>query len=382
MRQITKVKLLELLTDHESPCISLYMPTHRSHPENQQDPIRYRNMLRSLETSLSEKYDKREVQTLLEKFERIAKDAQFWNHRTEGLAIFASSEMFQIFDLQRSVKELLVVADSFHTKPLLRQLQSADRFQVLSVNRHTAKLYEGNRDGLDEIELADGVPRTLEDALGDELTEPHLTVGSYGGGLGGPAMHHGHGQKKDEVDLDNERFFRVIAAALLEHHSRPSGLPMILAALPEHHSLFRKVSRNPFLLDEGIEMDPQGISMERLRAEAWRLMEPKYKARLASLVAEFQEAQSKQLGAADLTDVAQALVAGRIRMLLVEADRQIPGKLDVATGRIEFTNLGNPDVDDLLDDLAEQTLKRGGDVVIVPADQMPTHSGLAAIFRF
>jgi hypothetical protein len=29
---------------------------------------------------------------------------------------------------------------------------------------------------------------------------------------------------------------------VFEHHSRRSGLPLILAALPEHHHLFRRVS--------------------------------------------------------------------------------------------------------------------------------------------
>jgi hypothetical protein len=55
MRQITTEQLTSLIADHESPCISLYQPTHRRHPENQQDPIRYRNLLVELETSLREK---------------------------------------------------------------------------------------------------------------------------------------------------------------------------------------------------------------------------------------------------------------------------------------------------------------------------------------
>jgi Bacterial archaeo-eukaryotic release factor family 6 len=50
------------------------------------------------------------------------------------------------------------------------------------LNRREIKLYEGNRDVLDEIEIALGVPRTITDALGEELTEPHLTVASYGQG--------------------------------------------------------------------------------------------------------------------------------------------------------------------------------------------------------
>ena len=38
-----------LLTRHEPPCLSLYQPTHRAHPEKQQDPIRFRNLVRRLE---------------------------------------------------------------------------------------------------------------------------------------------------------------------------------------------------------------------------------------------------------------------------------------------------------------------------------------------
>jgi hypothetical protein len=234
MRQLTNGHLTELLADHQPPCISLYQATHRNHPENQQDPIRYRNLLAEMEKSLLQKYSTREVHSLLEKFQAFAHDDGFWNHRTDGLAILSSPDTFQLFELQRTVKTLLVVADSFHTKPLLRALQAADRFQILGLNRHEAKLYEGNQDALDEVELADAVPATIKEALGSELTEPHATVASYGMGAGGGdlAMHHGHGQKKDEVEIDNDRFFRAIDRAIMEHHSRPTNLPLMLAALP------------------------------------------------------------------------------------------------------------------------------------------------------
>jgi Bacterial archaeo-eukaryotic release factor family 3 len=388
MRQISTDQLTGLLTHNEPPCISLYQPTHRKHPDNQQDPIRYRNLLTEIENSLLQKYPIREVRTLLEKYQSMAHDENFWNHRTDGLAIFNSPGTFQVFELQRAVPELLVVADSFHTKPLLRALQSADRYQVLALNRHEAKLYEGNRDALDEIELAEAVPRTIEEALGDELTEPHLTVASYGarGGRAGehgvPAMHHGHGQKKDEIEIDNDRFFRVIDRAILEHHSRPSGLPLILAALPKHHPVFHKVSHNPFLMSEGIHQDPAAISAEQLRQEAWRTVEPRFQKRLSELVDNFRAGQPRQLASDDLSEVARALIAGRVATLLVEADRQIPGRLDSASGRVEFAELADPQVDDLLDDLGELALKMGGVVVVVSADRMPSDTGAAAIHRF
>ena len=390
MRPLNADEFRALLADHEPPCLSLYQATHRRHPENEQDPIRYRNLLGELEASLRRGYPSREVRPLLEPFQALAHNAAFWNHTLDGLAIFGSPGTFRVYKLPRAVpSELAVVAESFHAKPLVRMLQSADRYQILGLNRHEARLFEGNRDTLHEVELAEGVPRTITEALGEELTDPHLTVASYGAGSGGPgsahgvpSMHHGHGGKKDEVDLDADRFFRAIDRAILEHHSRPSGLPLMLAALPEHHDVFRKVSHNPFLMDEGIGFDPKSISAERLREEAWRKVEPVYLGGLSRLVDDFQGARSRQLGSGDLTDVARATVAGRVGMLLVEAGRNIPGKLDPASGGVEFGDLAHPGVDDLLDDLAELVLTRGGDVVVVPAGRMPTQSGLAAIYRF
>src|SRR5262249_23113803 len=150
--------------------------------------------------------------------------------------ILRAPDLLRIYKLQRPVAELAIVADSFHTKPLLRILQSADRYQILGLTRGAIKLFEGNRYVLDEIDLAPGAPRTITDALGSELTEPHRTVRSQGGGAGASVtMHHGHGGKKDEVDIDMDRFFRAVDRSILEHHSRPSGLPLLLAALPEYH---------------------------------------------------------------------------------------------------------------------------------------------------
>src|SRR5690242_12517761 len=127
MRQISTHQLLALLDKHGPPCISLYQYTHRHHPDSLQDPIRYRNLLREMEGSLLQKYDKREVRSLLEKFQPLSYDDEFWNHRTDGLAMLAAPDMFEVFELQRPVQENLVVADTFYLKPLLRISQSADR---------------------------------------------------------------------------------------------------------------------------------------------------------------------------------------------------------------------------------------------------------------
>jgi hypothetical protein len=222
------------------------------------------------------------------------------------------------------------------------------------------------------------------DALGEELTVPSQTVASYGGvGVGHSPIHHGHGGGEPEVDIDAERFFRAVDRAVMEKHSQPSGLPLILAALPEHHHMFHSVSHNPFLMRENIDSHPDAMSsIAELRQRAWQLMQPHYLARLDTLVEEFGNAKADELGDDDLAHVAKAVVGGRVSKLLIEACREVPGRINTETGNIEFSKLNNPKMNDILDDLGRLTLTMHGQVVVVPSERMPTKSGIAAIYRY
>jgi len=383
MTSPSKESLTELVGPQSAPCLSLYQPTHRRHPENQQDPIRFRNLVKELEASLLQAYSESETRLLLKPFDALASDHDFWNHTLDGLGVLAAPDRFRVFRLPRPVTELVVVGESFHLKPLWQFSQSIDRYQVLGLSLDKIRLFEGNRDALEEVELAAGVPRTITDALGTELTEPHLTVASYGGvGGGSHAMHHGHGGKTDEIDIDADRFFRSIDRAVLEHHSRPTGLPLIVAALPEHHHRFRSVSQNPFLLTEGISVNPGAVTNDKLQTLAWQVVEPQYEARLAQLKNDFEQATASGHGSDNLQQIAEAAASGRIATLFIEADRSIAGYLDEETKKVVGDALSNPRVDDVLDDLGELVGKKGGEIFVIPAAKMPTRKGAAAIYRY
>jgi hypothetical protein len=372
-----------LLTDATPPCLSLYQPTHRHHPANRQDPIRFRNLVKTLEQSMQERYATDDIAQVVAPLRALADDPDFWQTTLDGLAVFAAPGVFRHFETQRPLAELAIAADTFHTKPLRRLLQSLERYQVLCISRQAVRLYEGTRDALDEVPLATGVPRTVTDALGEEESEPHHTVASYGGtGAGTGAMHHGHGEKSDEVDQDTERFFRAVDRAVLEHHSSASGLSLVLAALPEHHALFHRVSRNPQLLGAGIAANPDALPHDELRERAWQCFEPAYREQLTALGDAFAGARAHGRGSDDLTKVAAAASAGRIETLLIESDRQIPGRFDAATGQVQLADMGDPTVDDLLDDLGATISRMGGRVMVLPRELMPVQTGVAATFRY
>jgi hypothetical protein len=380
---LTRELIQELISVTELPCISLYMFTHRSHPENIQDTIRFKNLVRQANESLLPDYPAGEIEKLLAPLHELATNSGFWNHTSDGLAVLRSPTRLEVIRLPMPVDEVVIVADSFHTKPLRHFLQSADRYQVLGLSMDTVQLFEGNRHSLVEVDLSDDFPKTMAGALGEELTGKHSTVASYGGVGGDSAnMHHGHGGKKDEVDSDAERFFRVVAAAVYDRYSKPVGLPLILAALPEHHFLFNQVNKNPMLLDDRIDINPQSVSKEKLAQLSWDVMQPVYLQKIESLAGKFNQAKAGGTGSDSIEEVIEAAEAGRVDTLLIEANRIIAKRLRNVNGTFKVMDVTQPKLDDLFDDIGQLVNKMGGTVVIVPREQMPVPTGLAAIFRF
>ena len=386
----TVADLRALLAPHQPPCISLYEPTHRSYPaSSQEDPVRYRNLLRRAEESLRDRYPARGVRPVVAKLERIATDAEFWIEARSGLAVFGSADDLKVFKLQQPVPELVSAADRFHIKPLIRFVQHDGRYQLLALTLADARLYEGTRDTLDPVDLGDA-PMTIDAALGSEFTEPYMKVTrGHGGGAGSKApMHHGQGGRKDERPVDRDRFFRVIDREVLERASKISRLPLVLAALPEHQAHFRMLSHNPFLAATGVELHPGALTPGELRDAAWRAIRPYFEERLSALLEAYGEARGRGRGSDRLEEIAAALAQSRVGTLLVDADRRVPGSVDATLGTLTEVNDGltdgadDPAVSDVLDDLAEATLRTGGEVIVLEAARLPSTSGAAAVFRY
>jgi hypothetical protein len=93
----------------------------------------------------------------------------------------------------------------------------------------------------------------------------------------------------------------------------------------------------------------------------------------------FHAASAKGTGS---DDPAQVALAGRVATVLIDADQDLPGRVDPKTGAITRTAVAEPEGDDPLDDVGELVLRTGGEAVIVPAERMPTRTGLAAIYRY
>ncbi|HWQ98886.1 MAG TPA: hypothetical protein VN538_12460 [Clostridia bacterium] len=371
----------DIILSTAETCISLYQPTHRFAPENQKDVIVFKHLLQQIEDSLEPNLSKEDVKSTMEPLHALKEDAPFWQNTMDGLAVLVTQDDCVVYLLNAPVESAAIVAENFHLKPLIHYFQSAQPYHLLGLSSMCFSLYEGNRYGIKELEIDADILRSMEEVLGEEHPEGFLTHGRYGGS-DGIATFHGHGGRKDAIDKDIEKFFRYVDRIVLEHYSKPMKLPLILVSLTEHQSMFRKISNNPYLVPDGVEVSYESTHVSELAAKAWELMEPVYQKKELESMDRYQNAKSNHTGSDRLIDVARAAFEGRIATLLLEADKSIPGRFNTESGKLEFGSTDNPERGDLIDQIVNAVWKHKGEVIVLPTDRMPGETGLAAIFRF
>ena len=194
--------------------ISLYMPTHRVGREMQQDPIRFKNLLSSADQLLAERGLRRpEIEDLLKGAQSLQEDSEFWQHQSDGLAIFISAGSVAYYRLPIEFEKLLVISERFHIKPLLPLLSRNGHFFVLALSQKQVRLLEGSLFSIDEIDLED-VPTSLRDALWFDDPEKQLQfhTGSVTPSHTGanPAAYHGQGVSEDDTKTDLLRYSKKL----------------------------------------------------------------------------------------------------------------------------------------------------------------------------
>jgi hypothetical protein len=394
MRTPSASYISSVLATAESPCVSIYFPAAGAYPDSQQDANRYRNLVGRAEAALTRSHPGPAGRDLVDRLRGLERDAEFWGGVKHGVAVLASPVRFDAFTLPRSVPERVEVGESFHVKPLLRIAQSADPFHVLCVSRERVALFEGNRYELRPLKVP-GVPLTFDEALGEEVEEPVRGTQTAGpdsttrpnartGGEGAHGHLVGKGQavRKIAQRPEAERFFREVDREVVARVSEPAGLPVIPVGIDDNLSEFRRLSKNRFLTAEGVSGDWTNWSLPEIRERAWKVFEKHYLADLATIREDFGTARARGQATADLADAARAVVMNRVGILLIDADRTVPGAIDMGTGELHPAPAGDAAAGDMLDDLAEMALKIKARVVVTPAANVPTDTGLAAIFRY
>src|SRR5690349_21164604 len=224
--------LKSLIAEQGKWCVSLYMPTHRLGREQQQDPIRLKNLLAQAEAHLLANGLRRpEVQKLMRPAEELLWDRDFWQHQSDGLAVFLTNNFYQVYRLPFEFEEQLNTGTSFYIKPLLPCLGRGIKFYVLALSLNQVRLFEGNADTMSPVELS--FATSLQEALRLDDGERSFNMLSgtprSGEGRVGAGSLHGHGEDDDDKK-DILRFFQTVNQGLNDTLVE-KNIPMVLAGV-------------------------------------------------------------------------------------------------------------------------------------------------------
>lgn len=367
--------LKQLLAASTAPCISIYLPTHRAHPGSKQDPVRFRDLVGEAESLLAKGPAPRDASRIVEPLRALESHAH-WEHSLDGLAVFLSPTVHAVYRLPLAVPERVVVANSFHVKPLMRFLGSNRRYFVLAVSQNAVSLYEGSPFGAGAVELG-SLPGGLRDALG--IPDHDRAFGGHG--VPTDFIFHGRGPGREETKETLLKYFRAIDKALREY-LHDERAPLILAAVRYYHSIYREANTYPFLLPDGLDGNFERVNGEQIHEAAWPIVKRAFDEQVDNWVGRYKALAGTGLATDAIEEIALAAIGGRVRCVLAAEGESLWGQLDRSTGAVtRHAKQLEPD-DDVLDDICEESLKRGAEVLVIPRASMPTEGPIAALFRF
>jgi hypothetical protein len=379
MNVLTRNNLNSLMAVHQGPCVSVFMPMHRSGPETQQDPIRLKNLIREAEERLIARgLHTPEAKELLEPAERLLRDGLFRQHQSDGLAMFLSLGVFHYYLLPFVFNELVIITHRFHIKPLLPLLSGDGRYFVLALSQNKIRLLQSTHYSVSELDVAD-LPENLAETLRDDDSWKDLHMHSALSGKGKlSAITHG-----DEVDSKENirRYFRRIDRGLHEL-LRNERAPLVLAGVDYLHPIYKEVNSYPHLMDEGIAGNPERLSAGELHELTWTIVRPYFQKAQQEAVNRYKEFASSGQASNRIRKIIPAAHHGRIELLFVVPDLQQWGTSDPGTDEIHLHKKEKTGDEDLLEFAAIQTLLNGGTVYMVGAEKMPDIGPLAAVFRY
>jgi len=376
-------ELTTLATESNSTCISIYTLMERLGAETQQNPIRFKNLIRQAEEQLrSLGLRGQDARDLLQPAHKLD-TYDFWQHQSDGLAIFLSPNQCRYYCLPIAFPKLAVVTDRFHLKPLLQLLSGDGQFYILALSQNQVRLFQGTRYSVSEVELAD-VPTSIGEALQYDDPEKSLqfhTGTSQGGSGDRTAMFHGQGAGEDDHKENLLRYFRKINDGL-ESLLKTEQAPLILAGVDYLLPIYQQASTYSHVLTDGITGNPEMLKTEELQSQAWKIVQPYFELAKESTIARYQELQGTEKTASTIEQVVSAAYFQRVETLFVPVGEQVWGIFDPTANAVQIHAQPRAGDEDLLALAALHTLTNGGTVYAVEPGNVPEDQPIAAIFRY
>jgi len=381
--QLTDLRALAAV--QQWPCISIYQPTWRTGKETRENPIRLKNAVAGAVDQLTRAgYPKREAAELLAPASDLVTSRDFWLHPGDGLAMFLAPGFFQYYQVPLNLREDVVVAGCFSLKQLLPLFTEDGRFYILALSQKQIRFFDATRTGIQERAVPDML-KDIDDLRQFDVAEGHLeghTV-TLTETARTDIIFHGQGNIADKTTYKADVFqYLQVVSKRLEKFLDAHTAPLVIAAVEYEQSFYREVNSYHHLLEKGIVGNPDELDEEDLHRAAWEIVEPYFAEARTVERKHFADLSDTDKTSDRLEEILPAAYHGRVRTLFTRTNDRVWGRFDTNTLAVVTHHEPREGDVDLLDLATIYVLQNKGIVYTLGADEMPTESSHAAIFRY
>ncbi|MEI2715979.1 MAG: hypothetical protein V9E98_03125 [Candidatus Nanopelagicales bacterium] len=358
VRQLTRpteVDVTVLASVQDYPCVSVLLNTRPSSRMTAEDRSRLESLIRQVRARLvMEGVDPSgRIHEQLVWAAAILADSP----TDRSVALFASSSMVEYRHLAVSVDERQIIDPTFATRDLVRSLQESPDYMLLVLDSDSARLFRSSSGALRE--RTDGLFPVVRESA--EETGQRRRPGRRRGAKAG---------RRDNREREQSLAFQRQVDRALEKEMSQGPVPVIVMAGDRVLSDFLSVTSSSgrvigFARNAGGRLD-----LRRLE----RTVRPLLSDHLADLEAAARDTMDAGIpGRGVVTGLAacwHAALAERPELLLVEESFAIPARVSRDGMLVHPLSLAERElpgvIDDIVDDLVESVIARGGQVRFVP----------------
>lgn len=267
-------------------------------------------------------------------------------------------------------------------------LSGDGRFFLLALDQNEIKLFQGSRFSISELSLPKGTMLGLKDLLEFEEFEKSLQFRTGAQSSGSPgartSVYHGHGGRTLDDAVHKEKileFFHLVDKGVFKV-IRDENSPLVLAGVEYLLPLYRKTNSYSYLLNEGLDLNPEDLTVSDLHSRAWQIVEPIFNQNQQKARAIYEQFSGNGRASSSIEDIIKASYEKRIEYLFVNINEQKWGIFDYDKNEIRFSEANELGCEDLLDFTAVNTLLANGTVYAVGKEKMPCDKQMAAVFRY
>lgn len=305
-------KFQQLSTHSGETCVSFYIPTVVK-GDYEKNRIRWKNAVQSAVKKLDSQKLSKEIVNLIDKYND---DNDFWANQSRGLATFIYDDKIEFIHLSDRPTEIVKVGPKLYTSPLVRELTYDQNVYVLALSLNKVRLFSASKYSIEEIDISDTVVLSQDEALRNIEEQQSLQHRSTSPGT---ASFHANSSPSDLSTTRVEQFLRRVDDGICEFITNQDK-PLILAAVEDHYSSYKKVSSYKNLSEFIIKGNPDKKKGADLLDDLSQYMSLYDKNKIDSCIDMYESKHGQQMTLQDVENIHRMARHNNIDTVLIDSE--------------------------------------------------------------